>query len=183
VGGFTLEAAEAVCAGGQGGKGAGEPFVCPPAPLSALIPLPPSVLDGIGSLADKSLLRRTEVGADEPRYGMLETGREFGWEQLAARAEEAATRRAHAAWYMGLAERTWQGVDAKADAAWLDQVEADHDNVRAALAWLEQTGDAEALLRLAGSLWPFWHRHSHRRGGGGGLGGGPAPRTDAAEPA
>jgi non-specific serine/threonine protein kinase len=109
------------------------------------------------------------VEADDPRYGMLETVREFGLEQLAARGEEEATRRAHAAWYMGVAERTWQGVDAKADAAWLDQVEADHDNVRAVLVWLEQTGDAEALLRLAGSLWPFWHRHSHRREGRGWL--------------
>jgi non-specific serine/threonine protein kinase len=157
VGGFTLEAAEAVCQGtGRSSD---------PCPLSSVS----SVLDGIGSLVDKSLLHRTEVAADEPRYGMLETVREFGLEQLAASGEDAATRRAHAAWYMDLAERTWQGVDAKADAVWLNQVEADHDNVRAALVWLEQTGDAGALLRLAGSLWPFWHRHSHRREGRGWL--------------
>jgi DNA-binding CsgD family transcriptional regulator len=68
-----------------------------------------------------------------------------------------------------MAERTWVAFDARADAEWLDQIEADHDNVRAVLGWLEQTGDAEGLLRLAGSLWPFWHRHSHRLEGRGWL--------------
>jgi predicted ATPase len=127
------------------------------------------ILEGIASLVDKSLLRRTEQGSEEPRYGMLETVREFGLERLAASGEEAATRRSHAAWYMAMAENTWQGVDARADADWLNQIEADHDNVRAALVWLDQIGDAEALLRLAGSLWPFWHRHSHRLEGRGWL--------------
>ncbi|HEU0114876.1 MAG TPA: LuxR C-terminal-related transcriptional regulator [Thermomicrobiales bacterium] len=142
VGGFTLAAAEAVV-----GDEAGD------------------VLDGIASLADKSLLRRIEHGAVDPRYGMLETVREFGSEQLATSGAEAATRRRHAAWCMTLAESTWIGVDARADAAWLNQLEADLDNVRAALVWLEQSGDAAGLLRLAGALWPFWHRHSHRREG------------------
>jgi predicted ATPase len=73
-------------------------------------------------------------------------------EQLAASGEDDATRRAHAMWYTRLAERTWEGVDARADAHWLDQIEADHDNVRAALVVLNQTGDAEALLRPAGFL-------------------------------
>src|SRR5262249_43619319 len=104
VGGFTLEGAEAVGAGGQGERGTGGAGGGhSPAPPSPPVPLSPSVLDGIGSLVDKSLLHRTEVEADEPRYGMLETVREFGLEQLAASGEEAATRRAHAAWYMGLA--------------------------------------------------------------------------------
>jgi non-specific serine/threonine protein kinase len=90
-------------------------------------------------------------------------------EQLSASGDEGDTRRAHASWVIALAESTWHGADAKADAAWLNQIEADHDNVRAALVWLEQSGDAEALLRLAGSLWPFWHRHSHRLEGRGWL--------------
>jgi len=100
---------------------------------------------------------------------MLETVREFGLERLAASGEEEAIRRLHAAWYTAMAENTWQGVDARADAEWLNQIEADHDNVRAALVWLDQIGDPEALLRLAGSLWPFWHRHSHRLEGRGWL--------------
>ncbi len=146
VGGFTLDAAEAVI-GSDGGD----------------------VFEGISSLTDKSLLRQTELDVDVPRYGMLETVREFGLEQLTASGEEMATRDAHAVWYTQLAERTWQGADARADAAWLDQIEADHDNVRAALVWLNQTGNYEGLLRLSGSLWPFWHRHSHRLEGRGWL--------------
>jgi predicted ATPase len=94
VGGFTLEAAEAVV-GADGGD----------------------IFEGIASLAAKSLLRQTEQDAAEPRYGMLETVREFGLEQLSVSGEEAATRHSHAAWYTVLAEQTWEGVDAKADAA------------------------------------------------------------------
>jgi predicted ATPase/DNA-binding CsgD family transcriptional regulator len=146
IGGFTLEAAEAVV-----GLDTGD------------------ILEGIASLVDKSLLRRTEQGSEEPRYGMLETVREFGLERLTESGEEGAARRSHAAWYTAMAESTWQGVDARANAEWLNQIEADHDNVRAALVWLDQTGDSEALLRLAGSLWPFWHRHSHRLEGRGWL--------------
>ncbi|MFL5758953.1 MAG: ATP-binding protein [Thermomicrobiales bacterium] len=146
VGGFTLEAAEAVVGNDVG-----------------------DVLDGIASLADKSLLRYTEQDAEQPRYGMLETVREFGTEQLSASGNEPAVRRAHVTWFTRLAERTWAGIDARADAQWLDEIETDHDNVRAALVWLEQSGDAEGLLRLAGYLWPFWHRHSHRLEGRGWL--------------
>jgi len=146
VGGFGLEAAEAVVG----------------LDIDAL-------LEGIASLTDESLLRRNEQDGDEPRFTMLETVREYGLEQLTASGDEAAMRRAHAAWVTQLAESTWHGADAKADAAWLNRVEADHDNVRAALVWLEQSGNAEALLRLAGALWPFWHRHSHRLEGRGWL--------------
>jgi predicted ATPase/DNA-binding CsgD family transcriptional regulator len=146
VGGFTLETAEAVV-----GTDVGDVF------------------EGIASLTDKSLLRQAEQDIDEPRYGMLETVREFGLEQMAASGEEEATRRAHADWYIQMAERTWEGFDARADAAWLDQIEADHDNIRAVLVWLDQTRDSAELLRLAGLLWPFWHRHSHRLEGRGWL--------------
>jgi predicted ATPase/DNA-binding CsgD family transcriptional regulator len=146
VGGFTLEAAESIVGSDVG-----------------------DVLEGIASLADKSLLRQAEHDVGEPRFGMLETIREFGLEQLATGGDEAATRRAHAVWYGQLAERSWERFTSKADAEWLDQVEADHDNLRAALVWLEQNDDTAAALRLAGALWPFWHRHSHRREGHGWL--------------
>jgi predicted ATPase len=146
IGGFTLKAAEAVV-----GLDIDE------------------ILEGIASLVDKSLLRQTDQHSEEPRYGMLETVREFGLEQLLTSGEEEATRRAHASWYTATAENTWQGLDARADVDWLNQIEADHDNLRAAFVWLDQTGDSEALLRLAGSLWPFWHRHSHRLEGRGWL--------------
>ena len=141
VGGFSLEAAEEV---------AGPPDD------------PGAVLDGIASLADKSLLRQ-EVGPDgEPRYLMLETVREFGLERLEASGEAEAVRRAHAEWCLALAERNWAAVFlGPMRAEWLDRVTAEHDNLRAALAWLEGTGDAEAGLRLAGYLSPFWTIRSH----------------------
>lgn len=142
VGGFTLEAAEAIVGADVG-----------------------DILEGVASLVDKSLLHRMEQEADEPRYGLLETVREFGVEQLVASGEETAIRQAHADWCAALAEQAWGAIDARADADWLNRIEADRDNAWAALVWLEQSGDAEGLLRLAGSLWPFWHRHSHRLDG------------------
>src|SRR5262249_57066812 len=84
VGGFTLEAAEAVC--------------------NAREDLGLDPLDGIGSLLDKSLLRESAGSGDESRFLMLETIREYGLERLASSGEEAATKRAHAAYYLVLAE-------------------------------------------------------------------------------
>ena len=103
-----------------------------------------------GRSCDKSLVHRTEVEADEPRYGMLETVREFGLEQLAA----AARRRRRGGSARGLVHAVG-GTDVardgrQADAAWLNQIEVDHDNVRAALVWLEQSGDVEALYGWQG---------------------------------
>jgi predicted ATPase/DNA-binding CsgD family transcriptional regulator len=155
VGGFTLEAAEAVC--GDGGE----------------------VLAGVGSLVDQSLVWRTEqpdggppggdLAGDAPRYRMLETVREFGLEQLAAAGEEEATRRAHAAWCVDLAERSWESLVSLTFYSWMARVAADYDNLRAALTWLEQTGDAEGMLRLAGSLGEFWLFYGHRQEGRGWL--------------
>jgi non-specific serine/threonine protein kinase len=175
VGGFTLEAAEAVC-GPQASGGApsgsrrasGERPVTPDA----------SVLDGVGSLVDQSLVDLVwqteppdggapgdERAGDAPRYRMLETVREFGLEQLAATGEEDATRRAHAAWCLDLAERHWESILSLAFLEGLDRIEADYDNLRAAFAWLEQAGDAEGMLRLTGSLGEFWLFHSYRQEG------------------
>ena len=119
----------------------------------------------------QSLLQTGGAGrGGEARYGMLETVREFGLEQLAASGEEDATRRAHAAWCLGLAERCWESlVSDSTFLEWLDRIEADLDNLRAALAWLEQTGDAAGVLRLAGSLGEFWLFQSHRHEGRGWL--------------
>jgi predicted ATPase len=145
VGGCTLEAAEAV-AGGSGDLGV-------------------DLLDGVASLVDKSLLWADDDPSGEPRYRMLETVREYGLEQLAAGGEEEATRRGHAIWSVALAERTWERFAQGLDAHWLDRLEADYANLRAALAWLEQRGDGDGLVRLAGSLAVFWLFRGHRREG------------------
>jgi predicted ATPase len=92
------------------------------------------VLDLISSLVDKSLLRLDEE-ADEPRYRMLETVREFGLDQLVEHHEADRARRAHAAYFLALAERAapeWWGAE---PGGWLDRLEAEHDNLRATYRW------------------------------------------------
>jgi non-specific serine/threonine protein kinase len=149
VGGFTLDAAEAVAGGGAAEF---------------------EVVDGIGALVDASLLSPPgDPHAEEPRYRMLETVREYGLEQLATGGDEDATRRAHAAWCVELAERCWESLVSLAFYEWVARVAADLDNLRAALAWLDQTGDATGALRLAGSLGEFWLFYGHRQEGRGWL--------------
>jgi non-specific serine/threonine protein kinase len=153
VGGFTLKAAEAVADGQTDRRTDG----CSPVPLSS------SVLDGIAALVDASLVRR-EVGVDgEPRFGMLETIREFGLERLAGSGEEREVRDAHAAYFAGLGgwlEPNHLAPGERADDR-LRWIEAEHPNLRAALDHLADRGDAEGVLFLAGWLAVFWHRHGH----------------------
>jgi non-specific serine/threonine protein kinase len=161
VGGFTLEAAEAVCEGtGHGDRGTGADDRAPA--LRALTPVP-SVVDGIASLVDKGLLRRveqTQVGDGvEPRYGMLETVREFGLERLAASGEEEDLRRAHAAWCVALAERAESEFWGPGQAVWPARLNREIDNLRAALRWAEGRGDDELILRLGGLLGIYWLLH------------------------
>jgi non-specific serine/threonine protein kinase len=144
-GGFTLAAAEAVATTAIG--------VGRRTPESAL-----SVLDGIMSLVDKSLLRRLDAAGDEPRFGMLSTIQEYGLEQLTATGEEAVARRSHADHVLELAERAALAFRRRADQEpWLDVLEADRGNIRVALTWLHEVGDAATCLLLAGALSWFWY--------------------------
>jgi non-specific serine/threonine protein kinase len=140
VGGFTLEAAAAIS---RGVEEAG-------------------LLDSVSSLAANSLPRPVDGLGVEPRYGMLETVREFGLEQLAATSgEEREVRGRHAAWCLALAEQAeielWGGPEQQ---RWLDRTEAELANLRGALAWLEECGDAESTLNLAGALGGLWFHRS-----------------------
>ena len=121
-----------------------------------------TVLAGIAALADHSLLRRLEGAAGAPRYTMLETVRDYGLERLAASGEEAVVRDRHAAWYLALLEVFEQAVSERFEISWLTRLEADHDNVRGALAWLEASGDVARFLSLVRCAAPFWHFHSYR---------------------
>jgi predicted ATPase/serine/threonine protein kinase len=142
VGGFTLEAAEAVANAGAD--------------------LDLDVFDGVASLVDKSLLQQTAESAGETRFGMLETIREYGLERLANSGEEGATRRAHAAYFLIMAEDGAPHIAGGAEQAlWLERFFSEHDNIRAALGWLTRTGNAEWGLRLARALSQFWMEHSH----------------------
>jgi len=147
AGGCTLEAAEAVCA----------------APGPARV----SVLDGLAVLIDNNLARVEDAvdgtGDGEPRVGMLETLREYGLERLEAAGEAAAVRRQHAAYYLALAEAADLELMGAGQATWLARLDADHDNLRAALDWVgESAGDGEEMaLQLAGALWRFWWIRGH----------------------
>ncbi len=154
VGGFTLDAAEAVC--GQKTADGGQRIADEPSPaVSCLLP-PVSVLDGISSLVDKSLVRPAAGSGPEPRYVMLETVREFGLEGLEARGEATPVRAAHAAHCLAVAERARAAFWGLGPGLWREPLLAEQGNFRAALTWVLEKGDAETALRLASALEPLW---------------------------
>jgi predicted ATPase/transcriptional regulator with XRE-family HTH domain len=148
VGGCTPEAAGAVCA-----DTGTELLVFPPAPHSAR-----AIANRLAALVDQSMLQQTRTPDGEPRFGMLETLREYALERLAARGKEwAVLRRRHARYFMALAESAEPMFEGAYQAAWLDRLEREHDNLQAALAWCcGSPEDAEVGLKLAGALWQFW---------------------------
>ena len=111
-------------------------------------------LDVVGSLIDRSLIRR-----DGDRLGMLSTIREFAAERLAERADADAVRDRHAAFYVTLAERAFAERHRRS-AQMAGALALDHDNLREALDWLSRT-DPQGFARLVGLLGWFWHAHSH----------------------
>jgi predicted ATPase len=121
-----------------------------------------SVLEGLASLVDKSLLRQEERADAEPRFWMLETIREYAIEQLGACGEESNVRRAHARYFLSLAEKAEPKLRGPLQATWLANLEAEHDNLRTALGWCGAEPDrAEDGLRLAGALTWFWRMRGH----------------------
>jgi len=157
----TLEAAEAVCNGsGDPSADSGQaPSAGSPPRVLAVAGQALDVLNGLGSLVDQSLLKPYDVSG-EPRFGMLETIREYALEQLADSGEAETVRRQHANFFVALAEEAEPKLDSAEQVAWLNRLEAEHDNLRAALRWtLEREGtDAELGLRLtvALGLGGFW---------------------------
>ncbi len=125
-----------------------------------------AVLDGLSELVDQSLLRQSEV-AGEPRFRMLVTIREFALEKLAAVAEADELRTRHLAAYLGLAELAQPELQGKDQKRWLDRVELEHDNFRAALEFAIAGGRVEAAVRLEHALWRFWQARGHLREGRG----------------
>jgi non-specific serine/threonine protein kinase len=151
VGGFSLEAAEYV--GGGAGRQEGEGVVVPDSPS------PPSVFDGLAALIDASLLQQETAPVGTARYQMLETLREYAAERLAASGEEQAARRAHAVYFLTLAERHPPAPFLPDDTPWLLRLEAEHANLRAALTWLEVAGEPSEFPRLVAALSWFWWVH------------------------
>jgi non-specific serine/threonine protein kinase len=129
------------------------------------------VLEAVSRLVAQSLVRQAggsdELADGEPRFRMLETIREFGLEQLEATDERADVRDRHLRWCADLVGRAARGINGPRQAAWLDRVEDEHDNLRAALAWADQTGDIDGLglrvaIGLGGNFWTI--RGYHREG-------------------
>jgi predicted ATPase len=149
VGGCNLEGAEAVC----DTKG----------------DLDLDLLDGMASMVDKSLVQQVEQAKGESRFVMLETIREYALEKLEASGEEALTKRAHAAYCLVLAEEEATACGAEG-AEWLERFALEHDNFRAGLEWLTETGDAEWGLRLGAAMFRFWEMREHLAEGRDGLG-------------
>jgi predicted ATPase len=140
-GGFTLGAAEAMC----GEVGAVEI----------------DVLDGLESLVDESLVLRKEAPGGAYRFLMLETIREYGLEHLEASGEGGALGRRHADYFLGLAEEAEAHLTSVGREPWLERLEAEHNNLRAALRWAADNGETETGLRLAGALRWFWYYRGH----------------------
>lgn len=137
AGGFGLDAAEAIAPPGAG------------------------TLDGVASLVNKSFLTPLEIDGCS-RYSMLESIREFAAAGLGAVGGTADARRRHAAYFVELAEREDEAIwGGQLHRHALDRLEIDLANFRAALAWLEASGDGASLLRLAAALGGLWHYRSH----------------------
>jgi len=135
VGGWSFEAAEAVCT------------------LEADLPI--DVIDGIGSLVEKNLVR--QAGENEPRFTMLETIRDYAAEKRVERLEEERIRQAHATYFLHLAEEAEPQLTGEDQRTWVERLATEYENLRAALAWYAAApGSGDESLRLAGALSLFW---------------------------
>jgi predicted ATPase/DNA-binding SARP family transcriptional activator len=136
VGGCSLEAAEAVCASGNG-----------------------SILDDVSGIVEESLARRER--APHPRVSMLETVREYALEHLDASPEKEEVRLRHGTYFLQFAELAEVESTGPDQAEWFEQLEWEHDNLRTALSFFRERAAAELELRLCVALWRFWQTHGH----------------------
>ncbi|TMB85482.1 MAG: adenylate/guanylate cyclase domain-containing protein [Chloroflexi bacterium] len=140
AGGARLDAIESVCPGDE---------------------LKEPILDGLGSLVEKSLLRQVAAGDGEPRFFMLGTIREYALERLAESGREDELRRAHARHFAALVEQAAPQLLGSDKRRWLDWLEEDHDNLRAAFDWSVETAKPPLALDLVSKLWRFWQMRGY----------------------
>lgn len=145
-GGFSPDAVEEVLQHMEKGRG-----IAAPHPNAR----PSRFPHDIQALMESSLVIKTE-GEESPRFSMMESIREYGLRELSVNGETEAARRAHAVWCLGLAERAAPNLKEASQAKWLDQLEVELDNIRAALAWSLEQPQAELALSVASTLRRFW---------------------------
>ena len=137
AGGWTLEAAEAVCPGEDIEED--------------------EILDLLGALVDKSLVVAGAVTGGAVRYRMLEPIRQYAHEKLEESGEIHDVQDRHATVFLALAEEAGPELTGLKQSVWLEQLEVEHDNMREALSYVLQRGKAELTLRLGIALWRFWY--------------------------
>ena len=140
AGGGSLGAVEAVCSGNSLEKS--------------------EVLELLTHLVDKSLVMANRVQGAEPRYYLLETIRQYGREKLNGSGEGEVMRERHARWYAELAEMAEPHIFGHGQIEWLDRLEQEHDNVRAALEW-SLHNDVDLGLHITSALAYFWQLRNH----------------------
>lgn len=149
AGGWTIAAAEAVCADESAAAQIGGE----------------AIVDGLTALLDASLIMPLANETPEPRWTMLETIREYAYERLAAGAELAVIQARHARHMVALADAAKTAVIGPEGARWSRCLAAEHDNVRAALRWALDAGEYETVLRVGRGVWRFWWRSGFAREG------------------
>jgi predicted ATPase/DNA-binding XRE family transcriptional regulator len=147
AGGFTLEAVEAVGAAGD---------------VAA-----DDALESLGQLVEQSLVTAEsgEEGAEEPRYGMLEPVRQYALEKLEKSGEARVASQSHTVFFLDLAEQAYPELRGPHQAEWLDRLEREHGNLRAAMGWALSAGETETATRLGWALWVFWWLRGYQREG------------------
>jgi len=163
AGGWSLEAAEVVCSEleARGSKfDEGRPTSNVQRPTSNL-ELPAGVLDLLQHLVDRSLVLAEPHGDGTNRYRMLEMLQQYAFERLVEHAEADGARRQHATYFLDLAERAEGELRGPREAEWSGRLEDESENLRAALRWVIDRGEAERALRLASALWRFWTQRGH----------------------
>jgi predicted ATPase/class 3 adenylate cyclase len=138
AGGFTLEAVETVCCN--------------------------NALDVLEILVEHSLVK-TSVELDGTRYRLLQPVREFALERLEAGGGASEVRRRHAEYFLGLVERAEKRMQGPEQLEWLDRLEAENDNLRAALSWAVSEGRDDIAVRIAWGMWMFWWLHGYHQEG------------------
>jgi non-specific serine/threonine protein kinase len=141
AGGWTMEAAEAVGVG----EGVEED----------------NILDLLSGLVEKSLVVARGGGQGDVRYRMLEPVRQYARDKPEEDGEGEEARRRHATFFLALAEEAEPRLRGPEDREWLERLEEEHDNMRAALSWALEREEVELVLRLAGVLGTFWQAHGH----------------------